>query len=188
MSNVLENWRSMLLYLVCFAMSVVAVVAQVSSKPAYVESFRRGSSQIAEASFEVTLDNDHSRWQTRLTDKSGRELYILSFEPQPDPSGDGRFLAWNAALEDLRHPIYKNVLFPSVDASQDTVKAWWFNPSPYAAVNLRTPRVVKVEKFYCLFLVTDFTLVNPTGPWIGSLKLKVRLTNTDPRSEAEEKH
>ncbi|HEX3320776.1 MAG TPA: hypothetical protein VHR84_08745 [Terriglobales bacterium] len=188
MSRVSGNWRGTLLIFLCFAASVTAAREQVSSKPAYVVSFRKGSSQVAEALFEVALDNDHPRWKTRVTDKSGRELYVLSFEPQPDPSGDGRFLAWNAALADLRHPIYKNVLFPSVDPSQDTVKAWWFDPNPYAAVNLRTPRVVRVENFYCLFEVTDFALVNPTGPWIGSLKLKVRVTNTDPRSAVEEKH
>ena len=188
MINASRDLRGTLLCLLCFAASAADAKAQVSLKHVYVESFRKGASQIAETSFEVTLDNDHPRWKTPVFDKSGRELYVLSLEPEPDPSGDGRFVAWNAALADLRHPIYKNVLFPSVDSSQDTVKAWWFNPSPYAAVNLRTPRVVRVEKFYCLFQVTDFTLVNPTGPWIGSLKLKVRLTNTDPRSEAEKRH
>lgn len=174
---------------ICIVILVLAqlALAQASPKPVYVESFRKGPTRITEASYELTLDSNQPRWKSSVMDGSGRERYVLTFVPQADDSADGRFLSWNAALADSRHPMYRNVLVPSLDPSQDAVKAWWFNPSPYSAVNLRTPRVVKVESFYCLFQVVDVKLARTGGPWLASIKMNVRLTNTDPRMQIEEK-
>jgi hypothetical protein len=180
--------RSPLFCIVLISVLAQHALSQASSTPVYVESFRRGPTRITESAYEFTLDGKQPRWKTSVTDGSGRERYVLTFVPQVDDSADGRFLSWNAALADSRHPMYRNVLVPSLDPSQDSVKAWWFNPSPYAAVNLRTPRVVKVENFYCSFQVTDFRLARTGGPWLAAMKVNVRLTNTDPRMAVQEKH
>ena len=149
-------------------------------KPVYIESFRKGSSRVTETAYDVTLDAKNPRSRTRVLDANGRERYVLIFEPQIAGPSDPRFISWHAALADLRHQMYSNVLTTSLDPLDDKSQIWWLNPSPYAPVGFRAVRVIKVENFYCALQVTNHSFVSAGDPRLKSITVTVRFLNTNP--------
>jgi hypothetical protein len=171
---------------VCLLVAVAgSLAAQNPTKPVYLESFRKGSSRVTETAYDVTLDARNPRSKARVLDATGRERYVLMFEPQQGGPSDNRFVSWHAALADLRHHMYKNVLTPSLDPLQDKLQVWWFNPNPYAVVGFRSLRVVKVENFYCALQVTDHRFVAPGDPRLASITVNVRFLNSNPLQAVE---
>ena len=154
--------------------------AQNAPKPVIVESFRKGPMRVTEISHDVTLNDQNPRSRTRVLDTAGQERYVLTFEPQVSGPDDPRFGSWHAALSDSRHPMYRNVLAPSLDPLQDKLQVGWLNPSPYAAVSFRAQRVIKVDHFFCLLQVTDYKLATPAGPWLASVTVHVSFANNYP--------
>lgn len=179
--------QTALLFLVLSAEGAQST-ARASPNAVYLESFRKGSARVTETVYDVTLDARNPRSKTRVFDAGGRERYVLTFEPQRAGPDDDRFVSWNAALADSRHQMYKNVLTSSLDSLQDKLQIWWLNPSPYAAVNFRSLRVVKVDNFYCELQVTDYKLATPAGPWLASITIHVRFVNENPLRPLVEKN
>ena len=121
----------------CLALSLAGTVrAQDPLKPVYIESFRKGSSRITETAYDVTLNATNPRSKTRVLDANGRERYVLTFEPQFGGPNDPRFVSWHAALADVRHQMYKNVLMPSLDPLGGQVTGLVFESQPICARGL----------------------------------------------------
>ena len=170
----------------CLALSLAGTVrAQDPLKPVYIESFRKGSSRVTETAYDVTLNATNPRSKTRVLDANGRERYVLTFEPQFGGPNDPRFVSWHAALADVRHQMYKNVLMPSLDPLEDKLQVWYLNPSPYALAGFRAIRVIKVENFYCSLQVTNHSFVGTGDPRLSSITVSVRFLNSNPLNEGE---
>ena len=165
--------------------SIAMMVRAQELKPVYVESFRKGASRVTETAYDVTLDAANPRSKTRVLDANGRERYVLTFEPQRGGPSDPRFVSWHAALADLRHQMYKNVLTPSLDPLEDKLQIWWLNPSPYAPVAFGAIRVIKIENFYCALQVKNHTFVAAGDPRLLSITVSVRFLNTNPLKAQE---
>ena len=123
--------------------------------------------RVTETAYDVTLNASNPRSKTRVLDANGRERYLLTFEPQFGGPNDPRFVSWHAALADVRHQMYKNVLMPSLDPLEDKLQVWYLNPSPYALAGFRAIRVIKVENFYCSLQVTNHSFVGAGDAPLG---------------------
>lgn len=174
--------------IVFLALAAHIVHAQGTRKPVYMESFRKGNLRVTEMTLELNLDTRNPRSKARIQDATGRDRYELTFEPQIAGPNDSRVVSWHAALADLRHQMYKNVLAPSIDPLLDSQKVWWFTPNPYANIGLETQRVVKVEQFYCSMQVTDHHAAAPGDPRLESMTVKVSFTNSNPLEQEPARH
>jgi len=170
----------------CLVLSLAgAVGAQDPLKPVYIESFRKGTLRVRETAYDVTLNATNPRSKTRVLDANGRERYLLTFEPQFGGPNDPRFVSWHAALSDVRHQMYKNVLMPTPDPLEDKLQVWYLNPSPYALAGFWAIRVIKVENFYCSLQVTNHSFVGTGDPRLASITVSVRFLNSNPLNEGE---
>jgi hypothetical protein len=78
----------------------------------YAESFRQGTTQVMEESFEAKLDSHIGIYRERIKDSRGNDRYALTIVPQ-GPEGDDKITSWQVKLADLHHIIYDNVLLAS---------------------------------------------------------------------------
>ncbi len=164
-------------------MSAALSFAQTKPTFVYVESFRKGSTRITEQTVEVDLDPATPTCAIRVRDQNGRERYQLGCVPQRVGPGDDRIVGWQIRLADKEHKIYGNVLMPTPDPTQDQIQIGWLDPGTFAKIPLTMERVVKIDKFYCVFKVTDSHFVAIGQPYLDHLTLSVRFTNTMPHSE-----
>jgi hypothetical protein len=162
-------------------------IAQTQETFVYVESFRKGPTRIIEQSLEVDLDPQNSTCNIRVKDQNSKDRYSFACFPQRSGPGDDRITAWQVKLTDLRHRIYPNVFMATPDPTEDHTQIGWLDPGKFAKIALNTERVVKVDKFYCVFRVTDSHFVAPGQPYLDRLTLDVRFTNTMPHSEIRTK-
>jgi len=153
----------------------------------YVESFRKGSTRISEQTLEVDLDPKNPTCEIKVKDQNGRDRYHFRCVPEHPGPGDDRIIAWQVHLADREHKIYGDVLMPSPDPTQDRTQIGWLDPGKFAKIPLAKERVAKVDKFYCVFQVTDSHFVAPGQPYLDHLILNIRFTNTMPHTEVRAK-
>ena len=161
--------------------------AQAALKPVYIESFRKGPTQISEYAIVAKLDTKNPYYSATIKDLDGNDRYELSLEPHRVGQGDDRIVSWRVQLIDPRRRYLGNYLVatkppePLSDQAQD--RAWWLDPSPYALVPLLAMRVFRVESFYCVIQVEDYHKLSPESRLLDSMNVEVKLTDTDPRHD-----
>lgn len=165
----------------------VGTLLSSQSAPAtiYAESFRQGTTHIAEESFDAKLTSQEPVYRERLKDSHGTDHYTFSITPQL-LEGDSKFTAWIVKLSDLRHPIYDNILPVSVESSEDPNgdpknALWRLDPLNFARLPLSAKRIIKVDGFYVVLEVKDHHFTPPDSPYLDSMTVAVEFTNTDPR-------
>jgi hypothetical protein len=164
-------------------LSSMQVPAQTSLPTMYAESFRHGTTQITEQSFEAKLDSQNGGYRDRIKDSRGADRFALTIVPQ-GPEGDTKITSWQVKLADLRHPIYDNVLAANQESSSDAGnRLWWLDPSRFSPVPIRARRVIKVESFYVVLQVTAHHFTPGDSPYLDSMSVEMQFTNTDPRRE-----
>jgi len=166
-----------------FLLTATLSVAEAKPSFVYLESFRKGSTRITEQTLEVDLDPKNSTCEIHVKDQNGRDRYQFRCVPQHPGPGDDRIVAWQVQLADKEHKIYGNVLMPTADPTQDATQIGWLDPGKFAKIPLTTERVVKVDRFYCVFQVRDSHFVAAGQPYLDHLILGIRFTNTMPHSE-----
>jgi hypothetical protein len=154
---------------------------------AYIESFRKGATHVTEQTLQVDLDPKNPTCEIKVKDQNGRDRYQFRCLPQHPGTGDNRIVAWQISLADREHKIYGNVLMPTPDPTQDRTQIGWLDPGKFAKVPLTMERVVKVDRFYCVFQVTDSHFTAPGEPYLDHLTLAVRFTNAMPHTEVRAK-
>jgi len=168
---------------VLFFMFAARFEAQVAPPPLYAESFRQGSAHVTEFSFEAKLDPQNPVYRERVKDSRGNERYALTITPQ-GPEGDTKITSWQVKLADLHHSIYDNVLRASQEPSPDPKNSlWWLNPGKFSPVPINTKRIIKVDSFYVILQVTAFHFTPIDSPYLDSMTVEVKITNSDPRTE-----
>jgi hypothetical protein len=157
--------------------------AQPPSQTLYAESFRHGSTRITEESFEAKLDPRNAIYRERIKDTRGEDRYVLSILPL-GPVGDTKITSWQVKLVDLHHNIYDNILLASQGPSQDPkMNLWWLTPRRYAPVPIDARRIIKVDGFYVVLQVKAYHFTPLDSPYLDSMTVQVKLTNSDPRGE-----
>lgn len=156
--------------------------AQSASHTTYVESFRKGPTQVTEESFEAKLSPANPTYRERIKDSAGQDRYELTIHPQI-PEGDNKITGWLVRLKDLHHSIFANLLMSSQEPSSDPANnLWWLKANPFAPVPIRTRRIVKVESFYVVIQVKNFHFTPLDSPYLDSMTVQFSFTNSDPRS------
>src|SRR4051812_21848591 len=176
--------------LVCLVYCMLALhaVGQSVVKPAYAESFRKGSTKIKESSFQVNLDAHTPSYRVLVKDTSGKDHFVFSLAPVRVGEEDSRILAWQASLEDLHTRVYGNLLLPSRDPylNESTAgKVSRLDPNPYAVIPAEAKRVIKVQNFYCILQVTAYRRITPERLHLQSMAMDVQFSNANPLTAGE---
>jgi hypothetical protein len=149
----------------------------------YAESFRKGATTITDDNFDVKLTPADPIYRERIKDSHGNDRYELTITPQVLEGGN-EVTSWRAALRDLHHAIYSNILLadqhPSTDANNNL---WWLDPNPFGAVPIRAKRIVKVDSFYVAFQVKQLHFTPLDSPYLDSMTVSFSFTDHDPRNE-----
>ncbi len=157
--------------------------AQDQSEVLYAESFRQGATQVKEQSFEAKLDSRTGTYRERIQDSRGNDRFALTIVPQ-GPEGDDKITSWQVKLADLHHTIYDNVLLASQEPSSDPKNnLWWLDPKTFSAVPIRARRIIKVDSFYVALQVKAYHFTPGDSPYLDSMTVEVKISNSDPRSE-----
>ena len=164
-----------------------ALVAQTSAQDQrevfYAESFRQGATQVKEESFEAKLDSHTGVYRERIKDSRGKDRYALALVPQ-GPEGDDKITSWQVKLADLHHSIYDNVLLASQEPSSDPKNnLWWLDPKKFSLVPIHARRIIKVDNFYVVLQVKAYHFTPSDSPYLDSMSVEVKFSNTDPRTE-----
>jgi hypothetical protein len=165
--------------------AALRLAAQSTVAEVYAESFRQGSTRVAEESFEVRLTPQDPVYRERLKDAHGEDRYAFSITPQ-GPEGDTEITSWQVKLVDLHHAIFNNVLLasqvPSDDPKTEAKNALGrLEPRSFAAVPLGAKRIMKVDSFYVVLQVKAYHCTPPDSPYLDSMTVTVEFRNTDPR-------
>jgi hypothetical protein len=164
--------------------------SQTAPAPVYVESFRKLSARVQETTFEVNLDTKNPSYQRQIIDSGGNSRFKLSFTPMKVGPGDDRILSWRVTLIDNKHPVYGDLLLPSRNPDFNESPAGHaerLDANPYAQVPLTAERVIKVDQFYCVLRVQNYRLLVPEKPYVESMSVEVKFSNTNPVNAAENK-
>jgi hypothetical protein len=158
--------------------------AQAIPKPVYVESFRKGSTRLAELLLVANLSSQNADYKATVKDSKAKDRYQLSLEPVREEGGAERIASWRVLLIDRHRRYLGNYLVadkpPEALSDRPQDRAWWLDPSPYAIVPLLARRVFKVEDFYCVIQVKDYHVL-PENHLPDSMTVEIRFTGTDPR-------
>ena len=159
------------------------ILAQDQGEVFYAESFRQGSTQVKEESFEAKLDSHTGIYRERIKDSRGNDRYALTIIPQ-GPEGDDKTTSWQVKLADLHHTIYDNVLLASQEPTSDAKNnLWWLDPKKFAAVPISARRIIKVDNFYVALQVKAYHFTPGDSPYLDSMSVEVKFSNIDPRNE-----
>jgi hypothetical protein len=166
-----------------FAGSETALLhAQGAPAVYYAQSFRQGPTRITEQSFEAQLDPQNPVYRQRIKDAHGADRYVFTLAPQ-GPQGDNKITSWQAKLADLHHAIYDNILLASQAPSSDPANNLWrLEPRNFPAVPVGAQRVIKVDSFYVTLQVKSYHFTPIDSPYLDSMAVQVKFSNTDPRS------
>lgn len=169
---------SILLWLVM----AVPLLAQNTPPTIYAESFRQGSIQITEETFDTKLTPENPTYRERIKDAAGNDRYEMTIAPLVLEGGN-QITSWKVALKDLRHSIYSNILLADQAPSQDAKNnLWWLNPNRFSAVPIRARRIIKVDRFYVVIQVKDLHFTPLDSPYLDSMTVQFAFSNRDPRS------
>lgn len=159
--------------------------AQSQSPTIYAESFRKGSTQIVEETFEAKLSPQNPTYREMIKDARGNDRYELTIAPHV-PEGGSQITWWRVKLRDLRHNIYNNILLadqltnqePSTDAKNNL---WRLDPNRFSSVPIRAKRVIKVDGFYVTIQVEDLHFTPIDSPYLDSMAVRFALSNSAPK-------
>lgn len=168
-----------------FVLCAGQLLAQAGPAPVYVESFRKGSTRIAETTYQVNLDVQHPTYQTKVKDSSGDEHFQLAVTPVRVGEEDPSILSWQVSLVDRHRRLYGTLLLPYRDNYLNggpKGHVFWLDPDPYAVVPLQAKRVIKIEHFYCVIEVKNYHLLKPEQWHVDTMSVDVQFTNTNPLS------
>jgi hypothetical protein len=161
-----------------FAMLATPLFAQSDSPTIYAESFRKGSTQIIEESFEAKLSPKNPTYREMIKDARGNDRYELIITPRVLEGGN-QITFWRVRLRDLHHSIYSNILMagqePSTDAKNNL---WLLDPNRFGPVPIRTRRIIKVDGFYVLIQVKDLHFTPLDSPYLDSMAVGFAFSNS----------
>jgi hypothetical protein len=170
------------LSILAWAVTAAPLLGQNSPTTIYAESFRQGSIQIIEETFDAKLTPDNPTYRERIKDSAGNDRYEMTITPLV-LEGSNEITSWRVSLKDLHHSIYSNVLLadqrPSADPKNNL---WWLNPNRFSAVPIRTRRIVKVDGFYVAMQVKDLHFTPLDSPYLDSMSVQFAFSNRDPRA------
>lgn len=173
--------RSALSILACVVM-VAALLGQNPPATIYAESFRQGSINITEETFDASLSPASATYRELIKDSAGNDRYEMTIAPLVLEAST-QITSWKVALKDLHHSIYHNILLadqvPSADPKNNL---WWLNPNRFSAVPIRTRRIMKVDGFYVVIQVKDMHFTPLDSPYLDSMTVQFAFSNHDPRS------
>ena len=115
----MDSIRAQFPLVACLFLLVGAACAQEQVSFGYVQSFRKGPTHVQEQTVQVDLDPKNSTCSVRVKDANGRNHYLFACTPRTSGPGDNRIIAWQVRLQDLKHPIYPDVLMATPDPMQD---------------------------------------------------------------------
>ena len=165
-----------------FLLCAAPLCAQDPAPVVYAESFRQGPAHIIDQSFEAKLDPQNRDYRERIKDSRGHDRYVLTITPQ-GPEGDTKITSWQVKLADLRHSIYSNILLSSQEPSSDAKNNLWrLDPARFAPVPIRSIRIIKVDSFYVVLQVNAYHFTPLDSPYLDSMTMQVKFSNTDPRA------
>ncbi len=171
--------------MILWAMSGAPLLGQSDSPTIYAESFRQGSTQITEETFEAKLGPQNPSYRERIKDSRGNDRYELTITPQVLEGGN-QITSWRVRLRDLRHNIYSNILVadqltnqePSPDAKNNL---WRLDPNRFGPVPIRARRIIKVDGFYVMIQVKDFHFTPLDSPYLDSMAVRFAFSNSAPK-------
>ncbi len=167
-----------------YGASMGQLEAQARIAPLYVESFRQGSTQVTEKSLEAKLSPQNPEYKDRIKDAHGLDRYELLIVPR-GPEGDDNITSWQVKLRDLHHGIYENILVPSQQPSTDARdNPGWLDPAKFSRAPIEAKRIIKVDSFFVVLEVKQYHFTPLDSPYLDSMTVDVKLTNTDPRQAA----
>jgi len=167
-----------------FVGSSALLSAQTAPAVSYAQSFRQGPTHIIEQSFEAKVDPQNPTYRQRIKDTHGNDRYLLTIAPQ-GPEGDNKITSWQAKLADLHHAIYDNILLASQEPSSDPANNLWrLDPRNFAPVPIGATRIIKVDSFYVTLEVKAYHCTPLDSPYLDSMTVQVKFSNTDPRPPA----
>lgn len=173
---------AVLLFFAIRARSLSAQDSQTTPATFYAESFRQGPTQIIEQSFEAKLDPQTPVYRQRIKDAHGNDRYVFALVAQ-GPEGDNKVTSWQAKLTDLHHSIYTNILPTSqVPSSDPANNLWRLEPRNFQLAPISARRIIKVDTFYVTLEVKAYHFTPIDSPYLDSMTVQVKFTNTDPRT------
>jgi len=162
----------------------VGLYAAPQAAPAifYAQSFRQSSARITEQAFDARLDPQNPIYRERIKDNHGADRYVFTLSPL-GPEGETKITSWQAKLADLHHTIYDNILLASQEPSSDPANNLWrLVPGNFALVPIGAKRIIKVDSFYVTLEVKAYHFTPADSPYLDSMIVQVKFSNTDPRS------
>jgi len=165
------------------ALMVLPLHGQSDSPTIYAESFRQGSLQITEESFEAKLTPQDATYRERIKDSRGEDRYELTVSPYV-PEGDNKVTTWIVKLRDLHHRIYNNILVADQEPSSEAKdNLWRLDPNRFGPVPILAKRIVKVDSFYVVIQVKALHFTPLDSPYLDSMTVQFAFTNSDPRAK-----
>lgn len=157
----------------------------------YIESWKKGKTQIEEKTLNLTLDDKISSYSEVIYDSFGKEKYRLFVTAGKGSKG---IIEWMAQLEELSNKSDEDLLKPSNDKKQDYYTwqdffGWFYKGSKEqfaennqfkdrnAVLPFLSKRIVKVENFYCLLQITDYKQNKDEEVVLDSVILQVQFSN-----------
>jgi hypothetical protein len=170
------------LSILAWAAMAAPLLGQSSPPTIYAESFRQGSIQITEETFDAKLTPDNPTYRERIKDSAGNDRYEMTITPLVLEGGN-QITSWRVALKDLHHSIYSNILLADQVPSPDPKNnLWWLNPNRFSAVPIRVRRIMKVDGFYVAIQMKDLHFTPLDSPYLDSMTVQFVFSNRDPRS------
>jgi hypothetical protein len=161
----------------------IPLAAQSPTQAVFAESFRQGATRVTEQSLEIKLDPRNANYRERIKDLKGNDRYEFTIVPQ-GPEGDTKITSWQLRLSDLHHAIYDNILRATQETSSDPGNnLGWLNPDGFSPVPIRAHRIIKVDSFYVLVQVKGYHFTPVDSPYLDSMLVEVKFSNTDPRQQ-----
>ena len=100
-----------------------------------------------------------------------------------EPSNVG-YVMYTGASSRTENRFYDNVLLASQEPSSDPKNnLWWLDPKKFSAVPISARRIIKVDNFYVALQVKAYHFTPGDSPYLDSMTVEVKISNTDPRNE-----
>jgi hypothetical protein len=168
------------------AICVLIILVQVTKgQEFYIESWKKGKTQIQEKKLLLKLNKNKPDYETVLPDSKGRIRYQLSVW-----AGRGKdnsnIIEWWVELFDVADKSRVNLLKPSNDPQQDFFTAKdqpsWLYPTSDKEIKLgiipfQDKRVIKIENFYCIIQVKNYQFHQKNHGALKSITVEIQFVN-----------
>jgi hypothetical protein len=167
------------------------------SKVYYVESWKKGSQQIQVQKLTIELNASKREYETTVKDILGKDRYKLVINHSPLSKDGPQHESWDISLYEVKSkkalqtkspnlnllmiqkPVGRGDYFPIEDHI-----GWLYpveNPDflkyGVAVYPFSAKRVIKVEGFYCIIKVSNYTLNQANPRTLDSLSIEIEFTN-----------